>query len=246
MRIGRYRFAPPLWGVLVLLVTLGLLISLGLWQIQRGDSKQEMLAQRQAASKSDPVDCGSALHSDDGTGPAYGHRYTINGRMDAGHQILFDSQVHDERIGYRVWTPVVLADGHRVLVDRGWVPLGPKGRAEPPNPSAPDGRVTMTGLWRDLPEPGMRLGAGANCQASGWPRVLNYPTVEQLNCQYTGAVVDGLLLLDQADHRGFVRDWDHQLVRMPPVRHFGYALQWFAMAAAVAVIFIVINLRRIR
>ena len=246
MRIGRYRFAPPLWGVFVLLVSLGLLATLGVWQVERGESKQEMLAQRHAASKSNPVDFSEALGNRDGAAPAYGHRYTVSGRMDAAQQILFDNQVHDERIGYRVWTPVVLPDGRRVLVDRGWVPLGPKGRAEPPNPAAPQTQVTMTGLWRDLPEPGMRLGDSAACQISGWPRVLNYPTVEQLNCQYTGAVVDGLLLLDPADARGFVRDWNRQLVRMPPVRHFGYALQWFAMAAAVAVIFIVINIRRIR
>ena len=76
--------------------------------------------------------------------------------------------------------------------------------------------------------------------------MLNYPTIEQLRCQYTGPVINGLLLLDEADARGFVRDWNQQLVRMPPVRHFGYALQWFAMAVAVAVIFLVINLRRIR
>ena len=245
MRLGRYRFAPPLWGVVLALVTIGLMAGLGLWQIQRGEGKQEMLAQRQAASKSAPKDFASAIDLSDAM-PAYGQRYTVSGRMDADRQILFDNQVHDERIGYRVWTPVVLDDGRRVLVDRGWVPLGPQGRSEPPDPSAPQGEVTMTGLWRDLPRPGMRLGDTAACDAQGWPRVLNYPTIEQLRCQYTGPVINGLLLLDEADARGFVRDWNQQLVRMPPVRHFGYALQWFAMAVAVAVIFLVINLRRIR
>lgn len=246
MRLGRYRFAPPLWGVLVLLVGVGLMGSLGVWQIQRGESKQMMLAQRQAASKSAPTDFYRAAQAAEDRVPAYGHRYTVEGRMDAGRQILFDNQVHDERIGYRVWTPVQLADGRRVLVDRGWVPLGPKGRAEPPDPAGPKGDVSVTGLWRDLPEPGLRLGEDGACRDSGWPRVLNYPVVAQLRCQYDGAVVDGLLLLDPQDPRGFVRDWDVQLTRMPPVRHFGYALQWFAMATAVAVIFVVINLRRIR
>lgn len=104
----------------------------------------------------------------------------------------------------------------------------------------------MVGVWRDLPRPGMRLGGDGVCQLEGWPRVLNYPDVEQLRCQYDGDVANGLLLLDEADPRGFARNWQNQFEQMPPVRHFGYALQWFAMALAVAVIFVVLNTRRIR
>ena len=49
MRLGRYRFAPPLWGWVIVLLGMAALSSLGIWQIQRGESKQAMLAQRQAA-----------------------------------------------------------------------------------------------------------------------------------------------------------------------------------------------------
>lgn len=244
MRLGRYRFAPPVWAVLVVLVGLGLFIGLGIWQIQRGESKQLMLAQRQAASKSEAVDFERAAQDSSRSIPEYGHRYIVRGRMDATRQILFDNQVHDGRIGYRVWTPMMLDDGARVLVDRGWVPLGPGGRSAPPNPDGPEQRITVSGYWRALPQPGMRLGEDAACQASGWPRVLNYPAVEQLRCQYGESVRDGLLLLDEDDSRGFARDWNLQFKRMPPVRHYAYALQWFAMALALAVVFVGINLRR--
>lgn len=246
MRLGRYRFAPPLWGWVILFVGVAALSGLGAWQIQRGESKQAMLAQRQAAGKSEPQDFVAARASADTAMPEYGLRYTLNGRLDAQRQVLFDNQVRNERIGYHVWTPLVLDDGTRVMVDRGWVPLGPQGRAEPPDPGAPAGRVTMVGVWRDLPRPGMRLGGDAACRLDGWPRVLNYPDIEELRCQYEDDVVDGLLLLDEADARGFERDWQRQFEQMPPVRHFGYALQWFAMALAVFVIFVVLNLRRIR
>lgn len=246
MRLGRYRFAPPLWGVLALILGSGLLVSLGLWQIQRGENKREMLAQRQAASKSAPLNFMRTLEAAGGGAPDYGHRYTVSGRMDAGRQILFDNQVHKGQVGYRVWTPVILADGRRMLVDRGWVPPGPGGRAAPPHPEAPSGHIEMTGLWRDLPQPGLRLGDAAACEATAWPRVLNYPDIGQLRCQYDSDVVDGLLLLEEDDSRGFVRDWDQAMSRMPPIRHFGYAFQWFAMAAAVLVIFVMVNIRRIR
>jgi len=242
MRVGRYRFAPPWWGVVTCVLVVAAMCALGVWQIDRGESKQRMLAQQNAAIKSEPTSFASPAAAV----PVYGHRYTASGRMDAQHQILFDNQVFNERVGYGVWTPLVLPDGRRVLVDRGWVPLGHGGRGDVPEPSAPSGDVTMTGLWRDLPEPGMRLGSGDGCQDGGWPQVLNYPTIASIRCHYDGAVVDGLLLLDESDARGFARDWQLGLTRMPPVRHFGYAFQWFAMATAVLAIFLIVNLKRIR
>ena len=39
-------------------------------------------------------------------------------------QILIDNKVHDGRAGYHVVTPLVLADGRVVLVDRGWIAAG--------------------------------------------------------------------------------------------------------------------------
>ena len=52
MRLGRYRFAPPWWGWVIVCLGVAALSSLGVWQIERGESKQAMLAQRQAAGKS--------------------------------------------------------------------------------------------------------------------------------------------------------------------------------------------------
>ena len=246
MRLGRYRLAPPWWGWVIVCLGVAALSSLGVWQIDRGESKQAMLAQRQAAGKSPARDFVAASPASQAAPPEYGVRYTVQGHLDAQHQILFDNQVRNERIGYHVWAPLILADGRRVMIDRGWIPLGPGGRSQPPAPDAPTGELTMTGMWRDLPEPGLRLGGDSACRQQGWPRVLNYPTIQQLRCQYDGPVVDGLLLLDEADPRGFARDWQAQFDQMPPVRHFGYALQWFAMAFAVVVIFLVLNVRRIR
>ena len=92
----------------------------------------------------------------------------------------------------------------------------------------------------------MRLGDGGACEQRGWPRVLNYPTIAQVRCQYDGPVAAGLLLMAEDAPGGFVRDWDSQLSRMPPVRHYGYATQWFAMALAVLAIFVIVNLKRVR
>jgi surfeit locus 1 family protein len=48
--------------------------------------------------------------------------------------------------------------------------------------------------------------------------------------------------LDADEPDGFLRDWRPQL--LSPEKHLGYAMQWFAMALALVVIYVVVNLRR--
>jgi len=65
-----------------------------------------------------------------------------------------------------------------------------------------------------------------------------------VRCQYAAPVVNGLLLLDEKDSNGFVRDWDEDLVGLSPFGHYGYASQWFLMAVVAGIIFLVVNTRR--
>ena len=51
-----------------------------------------------------------------------------------------------------------------------------------------------------------------------------------------------LVLLDPGEPDGYLRQW--QPPGFPPIRHIAYAVQWFSLAAALVVIYIVTNLRR--
>jgi surfeit locus 1 family protein len=51
-----------------------------------------------------------------------------------------------------------------------------------------------------------------------------------------------LVLLDPGEPDGYVRNWSAP--GFPPMRHLGYAVQWFALALTLAVIYVVTNLRR--
>ena len=69
------------------------------------------------------------------------------GIFDPGEEVLVRSQVHDGIAGWHVITPLVLADGRAVLVNRGWVPL--EMDAVPVPAAPPSGQVTVTG-WVSL------------------------------------------------------------------------------------------------
>ena len=69
---------------------------------------------------------------------------TLEGTFDARRQILIDNAVHAGRVGYTIVTPLLLADGRAVLINRGFVVAGPS-RAVLPDPKPPPGTVMTVG-----------------------------------------------------------------------------------------------------
>jgi surfeit locus 1 family protein len=231
---GTFR-APP-WAWLLAAAAVALFGALGHWQLDKGFKKQAMLdALHDRAAEPELI---SAAHA-----PPQGlevRRAQARGTYLADRQLLLDGQSNRHRPGYRVWTPLLLADGVTVLmVDRGWIPQDRAGF----DGTAPAGTVLLTGAWRSLPEPGVRLEGTVNCPAQRqFPALVLYPTSDDLECLLNRPVVGGLLLLDAEVRGGFVREWTD--FGVPPTRHYGYAVQWFALALAAAVIFFVMNWKR--
>ncbi|AWN14621.1 SURF1 family protein [Salinisphaera sp. LB1] len=245
MNIGSFRFAPPWWGVAITVVGMAILSALGVWQIERAHYKERLVAEHAAARRAGPQHLRlDAAAVDSGRGPRHGYRYIVSGHYDAAHQLLLSDQVQGTRSGYRVWTPLVLDSGVRVMVDRGWVPKTGDRSAPKPNPQAPAGRVTVRGYWQGFPQPGLRLGHDRQCSLTGWPRALNYPPAATVRCQYGAPVANGLLLLNPKAPGGFLRDWDEDAIGLRPWAHYVYASQWFLMAVIALIILVVVNTRR--
>lgn len=248
MIIGAYRFAPPWWGVVLFVLVAAILCSLGVWQIERAHYKQGLVEVERAARAAGPAPMrpGDVAAAGNARAPGltYGRHYVVTGHYDIDHQILLNDQVNGQDLGWRVWTPIVLDDGTRVMVDRGWVARSRSADAPAADLGAPTGPVQVLGFWRSFPRPGLSFARDDRCQDSDWPRALNYPDAATVRCQYHAPVVDGLLLLDADDPNGFVRDWDEDLVGLSPFGHYAYASQWFLMAVVAGIILIVVNTRR--
>ena len=50
-----------------------------------------------------------------------------------------------------------------------------------------------------------------------------------------------IIRLGKQSANGYVREW--AVVAMPPERHYGYALQWFAMALVLLIIYVSLSLK---
>lgn len=231
------RFAPPWWASLLVLGLSALMISLGVWQLQRGHAKQALQARYAQAQSAAPQELARAAAAM----PGDIQRIRVQGRYDAEHQLLLDNQGHEGRPGYHIWTPLKRALGDTVLVDRGWIAR--EARAAALAAPLPPDEIELQGYWRTLPVPGMRLAAD-NCHAAAaWPRLVQYPSIADLRCLYGEGVAAGLLLLDAAAPAGFVRDWQ-TAPELDPAKHWGYAFQWFAFTLTLWVLYLRLNWRR--
>jgi surfeit locus 1 family protein len=237
IKIGSRRFMPRPFTTVLTIALIALLIFLGRWQLQRADEKRALFDSFAAGA--------DATRQIDGRTPAlrrYQHVEAL-GHYDQSRQILIDNMVSGGRAGYFVITPFALAGGGWVLVNRGWVPLGASRAERPAIPVADDAR-RLRGRADHMPSPGIQLGAKEEL-APPFPVVAAFPSradIARLLHETSWTAATDLVLLDPGEPDGYVRDWSPP--GFPPMRHIGYAVQWFALALTLAVIYVVTNLRR--
>ncbi|RIV36630.1 SURF1 family cytochrome oxidase biogenesis protein [Micromonospora radicis] len=153
-----YRFLlTPRWlGIFALtLLAAMVMVLLGNWQLDRYHGRTAVNERIDAGLRMDPVPLREALPTPTGgagtVGPAPAEertftRVTVTGRYDTDNIVLVRGRTVESKVGFEVLTPLVLADGTAVLVDRGWIPPAPGGAlAQPDVPATPTGEVTVEG-----------------------------------------------------------------------------------------------------
>jgi surfeit locus 1 family protein len=239
-RRGAWRFRPGLAATLAVLFLLPLLLSLGFWQLDRARQKAELQTafaehfDRTSIPLREVIDPGDFVH-------LY-RRVVASGRYDGQRQFLLDNQVRDGQPGYHVLTPLRLADGTAILVNRGWISLG-ESRQVLPEIAVTTEPVTVDGWLAQPANPGIRLGDAGGADRR-WPRVLQYVDYERLAAILEYPLQPAILLLVPEAPGGYWRDWRPRFGGIGPERHQGYAVQWFALTATLVILYLAASLRR--
>jgi surfeit locus 1 family protein len=230
----RRRFRPGVPATLFTAFFLPLLLALGAWQVDRAGAKQDLYDDFAAGGESVVLE-GQSRGLDEL------RRYApvrATGAYLPDRQLLLDNMVEGGTAGYRVLTPLLLEEGQAVLVDRGWVPRDFSNTALPAIDVDPAPR-TVSGQLDHLPRPGIVLTTEL---PPGWPKVVQFPDLDELSSVLGLRLVPGLLLLDPAEPDGYRRDWRPS--DFGPERHIGYAFQWFALAVTLVVLYLVWSFRK--
>ena len=239
LRLGRRVFAPSVALTSLMFVLAAVFVALGRWQWRVGNAR-EVEFQRFKRGADQVV----ALAWVPLTQVPLYQRVSLTGSYDGAHQFLLDNSIHHGRDGYQVLTPLSRPHGDTVLIDRGWVPFTGN-RARLPEVSLKStGSVSVTGRVGRLPTPGLSFGRAPPPSGNQWPKVTSFPTVAELSASLGRPVDPRILLLDPAEPNGYERDW--RPPGMPALENWGYAIQWWAFAAAALVIWGVLSLKRVQ
>lgn len=212
-------------AVTVTILAVVAMSGLGVWQLQRMAHKEQRLSsitEKQGKESLHLLDALTMADPRDIT-------VTFEGAPDSKHLLLLDNQVHNGQVGFDVIAPVLTNAGW-LLVNYGWLP-------------APD-------LTRTLPKVSI-----AN-QPQRFSGVISVPSHNPMITETLAANPDFPALIQQVSFRHLQTILQHQLVPyviqltdeddtfvrhyqpvvMPPEKHLGYAIQWFGLAIAAALI----------
>lgn len=210
---------PLLVGALLVAQFAGL----GAWQITRGFEKRAS----QAAFRDETGF--AAWHEGVEVRPY--QRLKATGRYDNEHQLLLENIIVNSRYGYYVITPLIGQEGDPVLlINRGWIEKTGN-KVDDSLLGLPAGPVTVRGRAGSLPRAGYKMGDAVSA-SSAWPKSAVYPSHEEVAEALGRDVQPFILLMDGEEAGGFYRHWVPS--EFGPGKHFGYALQWFAMAAVLS------------
>jgi surfeit locus 1 family protein len=235
MARARLLLWPSVFAAAAFLV----LLALGTWQVQRLFWKEGLITQRQAAVAAPPVELPSSL---DEARPLEYHHVRASGRFANDRELYLGAMSANGRAGYQVITPLRLADGRTLMVDRGFVPQdrkAPQSRAQ----GEIDGDVTVTGLMRLPPEGKPHWFIPDNSPERNYWLYVDLPAMAR--AAHVERVLPFYVDADDTPNPGGLPIGGQTRLDLPN-DHLQYAITWYALAAALAVIYILFIRRRLQ
>ena len=220
----------PLVATLVTLLAFVIMLGLGTWQLQRAEHKYQRLAKIEQLQSHQGIGLQQAIEMAE---QALDMPVSFSGKADIQHSFLLDNKVYQGRVGYEVLIPTATSHG-TVLVNLGWLPA-PGLRSELPLIHFSGEHQHFQGMVA-MPKANMLVSETVN-GADRWPLVIQQVDVGLMSELYGHPLLPFVVLLDAQPDSPFERHW--QAVVMPPEKHIAYAIQWFLLALASLIIFIV-------
>jgi surfeit locus 1 family protein len=214
--------------IAVVVSALATLFGLGFWQLDRRAWKQDLLAELDANLAAPAVTMTVAPMSD-----LAWRRASFTGVWAASTPVQIRSRTLNGQVGSDYAAALALKDGDVIVVRLGWM------RDPAAAPALPDGKVTVSGVLFPTPRP--TAFTPDNTPPDRWLWLDPKPIAESQGADAARTSTLALNLL--AAPKGLTARPARPNV---PNDHLQYAMTWFSLAAALAVIVLVIFRRRAR
>ena len=238
------------------MLTLAATASLGRWQLSRAAQKEALQAEIELQKKQPPLDQQAFLLL---TRPTEAMHRTVRlrGLWLTPQTVYLDNRQMHGVPGFYVLTPFAIEGSEQtVMVQRGWIQRNFENRTQLQAVQTPTGLVQIEGRIEPPPSHLLELAkAKAEAPAAGTQNAVGSSPIRQnLDLEgfraETGLPLRADVSLQQtgAASEGLQRDWPAPALGIE--KHYGYAFQWFGLAALVTLLYvwfqIVAPLRRAR
>ncbi|MEG3223560.1 SURF1 family protein [Vibrio gigantis] len=243
-------------AVILTLVSVGILIKLGLWQLERGNEKLRYEQQLTERAQLSPQRLGvviSELRDMSLSGQESLPPQTLNGlKVDvelvdtSGLILLLDNQINQGTVGYVIYMlgevqfedeNKLLVTEKQLLIDLGFVAAS-NDRRELPQLASINVPTQMSGRLYTRSVNPLSHELGLENTTPNRIQNLNMAALSQ----YTGQEVLPFVFQPQS-----LDSWPYELLWRPTAmkseKHFGYSFQWFVMAAVLLFLMLLIGFR---
>ena len=222
MKLTKSRLAATIFYVFFAII----FVILGFWQISRGDEKAEIIEAFELQQTRQAIEF--SVNS------KQWERVYINGKIDKQRVIYLDNIIYKGMLGFKVLAPIYIEENKIMLVDFGWIKQ-PESRDEVSLVSiSEDQNIYVSGVL-ETPEMGLIL--SEDIFTNNWPKISQSKSITALESLFEEEILPFILLSDYRKETDFVY-LKPVVANMLPVKHYGYAGQWFAMFIVLSIMYL--------
>ena len=213
--------------MVVYFISLSILVGLGAWQAKRGMDKKVL--EKQISESGFHL-----VNLNEFPGPVENLNYRnvrATGKWHWEHAFLLDNRIHAGKVGYEVFVPFTLANGEATFLSNvGWVEKPAADGLGDRMPPATAEEEIHGQLY--FPQKGFALGP-IMTESATWPKVVQTLDIPELSAVSGRNLESGVIVMEPGADSGFIKIWQPYVVNA--TRHFGYAVQWWGLAAVLVV-----------
>jgi len=238
MGMHLFHFRIKNWKLAILaMIFIVMFTSLGAWQLSRANAKKKLLNSFAARMYQPALLSKKKKKNID----FRFYKVELMGQFDTKHIFLLDNKIFQGKIGYEIYVPFK-AHGMAtpILVDLGFIGMG-QDRNKLPVIKINSATIHINGLL-NLPPKYFAFGPMHDYQPITWPLRIEFINLQELAKLTAYPFFSYVMMIDPKHPEASPIEW--QITPMKPEKHLAYAVQWFALALTLLILFLVLNLEK--